>query len=148
MMSIQTIILYFILAFAATTVESREAQTTGQQATGSQTAPDRQIAESKQAPKSSTTTNITQRGKSGRELSGEESLKCEEFQGSKFKRGYIEFSVPCSSPLFCVSSSEILRNYCKDNNRLVRYLCDPNQMGGWLTKIISCPKLCRSGKCI
>ena len=89
-----------------------------------------------------------QKGKAKRELSKAESLKCEEFQGSEFERGYIEFSVPCSNALFCFASSEILRNYCEDSSRLVRYLCDPNQVAGWLTEVISCPKLCKSGKCI
>lgn len=109
--------------------------------------PRQQTAENSQQNQNPANIIKKQEGKVKRELSKAESLKCEEFQRSEFERGYIEFSLPCSNSLFCFTSSEILRNYCEDDSRLVRYLCDPEQRNGWTTEVIPCPELCKSGKC-
>ena len=76
----------------------------------------------------------------------EGSIECLEHFETKYKGGYVEFKiVPCAdSSHFCMSYTEIVRNYCRDD-QLIRYHCDLERKEGYFSESIPCGNGCAAG---
>ena len=80
-------------------------------------------------------------------LEDEDSVICVDHFRSKYKRGGVEFRIPCENEdeNFCLSFSEFKRNVCKNDN-LIRFRCDAEDPLGYTSTLIICEDGCPENK--